>query len=94
MISPVADHMELGYCLTYKEASAKKFDHVLFICPNFPFITRNTIYTILTRATKKCTILVPDLEDFDLALSREIKWSDFQTMIGEKFRDYKIFCDM
>lgn len=80
------EKIDLGYCLTYKEVTGEKFKNVLIVCEDNPLVTRNTIYTLLTRATEQVTIMVPHQDDLQNILSRGRDWGEFQTMITEKLR--------
>ena len=47
-----------AYAMTVHKSQGSEFDEVLFILPDsdFPILTRELIYTALTRARKKITI--------------------------------------
>lgn len=74
-LSLLPEH-ESAFALTCHRAQGSEFDHLLIILPDFdfPLLTRELIYTAITRA-KKTVCLWGDIELFKLAVSRRIERS-------------------
>lgn len=53
-------NLELAYAISVHKAQGSEFDHVYFILPKFRKSAQymELVYTALTRATKKCTVLI------------------------------------
>jgi len=65
---------ETVYAMTVHKSQGSEFDEVLFIMPDrdFEILTRELIYTALTRARKKISIW-GNRETIQRAISRRIK---------------------
>jgi exodeoxyribonuclease V alpha subunit len=67
---------ETVYAMTVHKSQGSEFDHVLFILPDkdYPLMTRELIYTGVTRARRKVSIWGPQAV-LTAAISRKIERS-------------------
>lgn len=58
----VEENLELAYAISVHKAQGSEFEVVYFILPNkkSPFLSTELVYTALTRATKRCVVLLQE----------------------------------
>ena len=64
-------HFKLAWCITVHKSQGKEWDNVVMLIPSDSrfMMNNNLIYTGVTRASKKCTILA-DLSVFEYGINR------------------------
>lgn len=58
----VEDNLELAYAISIHKAQGSEFDEVYFVVPKHKrsLLSRELFYTGLTRATRRCTLLIEE----------------------------------
>ena len=53
--------MDLGYAITIHKSQGSEYDHVCIVIPEFnTFVTKKMLYTAVTRAKQKVTVLTTE----------------------------------
>jgi len=73
-LGELADNVGLGYALTVHKAQGSEYDRVALVLPggDGPLLTREILYTALTRA-RRAVVIVGDPALFQLAASRKLQ---------------------
>jgi exodeoxyribonuclease V alpha subunit len=88
-LDALQEHLELSYAMTVHKAQGSEFDSVAVIMPDkdIPILTREILYTAVSRARKSVTIL--GTRDIILAgLSRRVeRYSGVQEQLAVRLRE-------
>jgi len=73
-LGELSDNVGLGYALTVHKAQGSEYDRVALVLPSGdgPLLTREILYTALTRA-RRAVVIVGDLVLFDAAARRKLQ---------------------
>jgi exodeoxyribonuclease V alpha subunit len=85
-VPPLREHLDLAYALTVHQAQGSEFDQVILVLPRevSPLLTREVVYTALTRARKGVLILgVRDLLTKAVCTS-EVRFSGFHAALSAR----------
>jgi exodeoxyribonuclease V alpha subunit len=70
-------HVETVFAMTVHKSQGSEFRHAALVLParDSPVLTRELVYTAITRARERVTIIMPSPELFDIALRRRVRRS-------------------
>ncbi|SFM25689.1 exodeoxyribonuclease V subunit alpha [Marinobacter zhejiangensis] len=75
-------HVETVYAMTVHKSQGSEFEHACLVLPSrmSPVLTRELVYTGITRARSWFSLILPDERVFDMALERQV---DRSSGLGE-----------
>jgi exodeoxyribonuclease V alpha subunit len=67
--------VETVFAMTVHKSQGSEFLHTALVLPNqaSPVLTRELLYTAITRAKRRFTLVYADLEALELALERQVQ---------------------